>query len=304
MATRTREPAQLWEPLHIRYVAIAFGWSWVFWIGGWLLARAMDTGDVLYNENLVEGTVLLRNVPGDLMLVSAVSLIAVWGPMLAGIIISRSDPAIPGGDLWDRIRRVGVGWHNYRWVLGVLAIVTAPPLLFSMLAFDQTDDAPGVGTLAWFLLAFFVYEMLTSATEEIGWRGYLLEKLLPGRDFWDAGWLLGWVWAAWHLPVLLFIFLQQGMIHVQIIGSAAGFAMGIVAMSIFHAWFYERTKSVFLNMVIHAAFNTIPLTIVLLYQESPAAVAANLLLWAVVFYLRKKESIGSSPITSTVASEG
>jgi len=46
MATRTREPAELWEPLHIRYVAIAFGWSWVFWIGGWLLARAMDTGDV------------------------------------------------------------------------------------------------------------------------------------------------------------------------------------------------------------------------------------------------------------------
>ncbi|HEY5652296.1 MAG TPA: CPBP family intramembrane glutamic endopeptidase, partial [Acidimicrobiia bacterium] len=123
------------------------------------------------------------------------------------------------------------------------------------------------------------------------WRGYLLEKLLPGRDFWDAGWMLGFVWAGWHLPVAIFIFMQQGMVFAQIIGSLAGFTMGIVAMSIFHAWFYDRTRSVFLNMVIHAAFNTIPLTIVLLYPDSPAAIAANLLLWAVVFYLRKREGL-------------
>ena len=64
-----------------------------------------------------------------------------------------------------------------------------------------------------------------------------------------------------------------------------------VAMSIFHAWFYERTGSVFLNIVIHALFNTVPLTIVLLYEGSPAALLANLLLWAIVFYLRKREGI-------------
>ena len=83
------------------------------------------------------------------------------------------------------------------------------------------DDAPAIGTLAWFLLVFFVFQMLTSATEEIGWRGYLLEKLLPGRNFWDAGWMLGWVWAGWHLPVVIFIFMQQGMTLAPIIGHLA-----------------------------------------------------------------------------------
>ena len=291
MTPRTEAPAELWEPLHLRYTAIAYAWSWVLWIGGWLLARALDAGDVLYNENLVERTLLTRDVAGDLMLVSAVSLIAVWGPMLAGIHTSRMDPAIPAGDLWNRIRRVNVGWLEYLWVLGVLVLVTVPALLVSVLAFDQADDAPAIGTLAWFLVVFFVFQILTSATEEIGWRGYLLEKLLPGRNFWDAGWLLGWVWAGWHLPVVIFIFMQQGMALAPIIGSLAGFTMGIVAMSIFHAWFYDRTRSVFLNIVIHAAFNTIPLTIVLLYPESPAAIAANLLLWAVVFYLRRREGL-------------
>ena len=287
----TQVSAELWERPHVRYVAIAYAWSWILWIAGWLLARSLDAGDVLYNENLVDRVLFARDVPGDLMVVSALSLVAVWGPMLAGIYVSRLDPSIPDGVLWQRIRRTDVGWVNYRWVLGILVLVTAPALLVSVLAFDQADDAPAIGTLAWFLLAFFVYQMLTSATEEIGWRGYLLEKLLPGRDFWDAGWMLGFVWAGWHLPVVIFIFMQQGMVLAPIIGSLAGFTMGIVAMSIFHAWFYDRTRSVFLNMVIHAAFNTIPLTIVLLYPDSPAAIAANLLLWAVVFYLRKREGL-------------
>ena len=62
-------------------------------------------------------------------------------------------------------------------------------------------------------------------------------------------------------------------------------------MSILHAWFYERTGSVFLNMVIHALFNTVPLTMVLVWEESPAALVSNLLLWAVVIYLRRREGI-------------
>ncbi len=120
------------------------------------------------------------------------------------------------------------------------------------------------------------------------WRGYLTEKVLPGRGFWDAGWAVGPGWALWHLPVVLMLFVQQGMEPAQIIGSLAGFGIGIVAMAILQAWFYERTHSVFVSIVIHAAFNTVPLTIVLLFEDSPAAVLSNLLLWAVVIVIKNK----------------
>lgn len=40
--------------------------------------------------------------------------------------------------------------------------------------------------------------------------------------------------------------------------SFIGFGIGIVAMSILHTWFYAKTKSVFLAIVIHAAFNIRP----------------------------------------------
>ena len=59
-------------------------------------------------------------------------------------------------------------------------------------------------------------------------------------------------------------------------------------MAILQAWFYERTHSVFVSIVIHAAFNTVPLTIVLLFENSPAAVLSNLLLWAVVIVIKNR----------------
>lgn len=283
--------ADLWDPSHRTFITIAFAWSWTFWIGAWAIARAMGSGDLLINENLVWIPFSDRAVDTAVIWLSFLSLIGVFGPMLAGIVLSHRDPLIPAGDLTRRVVRTRVGTAHYLTMLGVLVAVTAPALLLTMAIADRSADAPTQGTLLAFLAVFFAFQMVTSATEEIGWRGYLVHKMLPGRNFWEAGWSTGFVWAAWHYPIVVMIFSSQGMEMVPIVGSLAGFTMGIVAMSIFHTWFYERTSSVFLNMIIHAAFNTVPLTIVLMWQESPAAIVANLLLWAVVFALRRREGI-------------
>lgn len=291
VATNTEAPADLWDPSHRSFITIAFAWSWAFWIGAWAIGRAVGSGDLLINENLVWTPFSNRASADQIIWLSLLSLVGVFGPMLAGIVTSRRDALIPRGHLRAGLQRTRVGILPYLTVLGVLAAVTVPALLLTMAIADRSPDAPTQGTLLAFLAVFFVFQMVTSATEEIGWRGYLVHKMLPGRNFWDAGWSTGFVWAAWHYPIVLMIFASQGMELVQIVGSLAGFTMGIVAMSIFHTWFYERTSSVFLNMIIHAAFNTVPLTIVLLWQESPAALVANLLLWAVVFILRRREAI-------------
>ena len=291
MKSVERQPVDLFDSPHRRFYAIAFGWSWILWIGAWLLGEALNIGDTLFNEELVWQLIFERDVAAKVLLVSFLSLLAVFGPMIGGIISCRMDPAIPAHHLRDSLRRRGIGSQNWALMLGALGIVIVPPLLISLLAFDKTPDGPSIGSVVPFLLVLFVVQVVTSGTEEFGWRGYLAEKMLQGRNFWDAGWSIGWVWAAWHYPVVVIMFLQAGMIHVQIIGSLAGFTMGIVAMSIFHAWFYQRTKSVFLSIVIHSLFNTLPFTIVLLYEGSPAALLSNLLLWAIVFYLRKREGI-------------
>ena len=47
-------------------------------------------------------------------------------------------------------------------------------------------------------------------------------------------------------------------------------------------------------LFIHAIFNPIPLTIVLLREGSPAAVLSNILLWVVVIYVKSRSDRQSS----------
>ena len=280
-------PLPLLAKPHVVFLAIAYGISWTFWLLAWALARQAEVGDLLYNETLV-WDVLFGDVSSTLLGLSALSLVGVYGPMIAGFVASALDPATSISDLWSRITRVKVDAKWYGLALLILGVVTVPTLLIAMVSGELLTDAPGPGRLLGFLAIFFLVQIGTSGTEEVGWRGYLTAKLLPGRDFWDTGWAVGLPWAIWHVPVVVMLFLEQGMVHVQIIGSLVGFGIGIVAMAILHTWFYDSARSAFLNILIHAAYNTVPLTIVLLFEGSPAAVVSNLLLWAVVVYLKRK----------------
>ncbi len=282
------EELRLWEPSHLIYLGVAFGISWTLWGAAWLISHSLGAGDLLFNQDLVWTAFFDGEATSTVVRLSLLSLLGVYGPMIAGVIGTRSDPAVTLPDLWKRIARVRIGARWYGLVIGILILTAGPAALIVAVTTDMIPDAPGGGQVIAFLAVFFVFQMLTSGTEEIGWRGYLNEKLRHGRNFWDTGWAVGIPWAAWHVPVVVMIFAQQGMVPVQIVGSLAGFGIGIVAMSILHAWFYERTRSVFLNIFIHAVFNTLPLTTALLYQDSPAAVIANLALWAVVIYLKRQ----------------
>jgi membrane protease YdiL (CAAX protease family) len=289
MQAAENERTEMWARPHVTYLALAYGISWIVWIAAWFFARASDAGDLLFNADLVWALRPDADATAALA-ISLVAIVATFGPMLAGIVASKRDPAVGLASLGRRTADVGIGLRWYGLALGMLVAVAGPPAILAVFTAERQPDAPGLGTLGLFLLVFFAFQMVTSGTEEIGWRGYLNEKLRVGRDFWDAGWAVGLPWAVWHFPVVVIMFLQQGMAPVAIVGSLAGFSIGIVAASILHAWFYERTESVFLNVFIHAAFNTIPLATALVFEETPVAMIANLLLWVLVVILRRRET--------------
>ena len=117
-----QQPTPLWHPHHVRFILIAFGWSWVFWIGSWLLGRARGIEELLFNEEAVWRIVFERDVSSDMLIVALVSIVAVFGPMIGGFIATRSDPAVSTTDLGAGIRRISVGRSNYFTALAVLAI--------------------------------------------------------------------------------------------------------------------------------------------------------------------------------------
>lgn len=302
MSYSVNERHGLWERHHVMFLAIAFGFTWVFWVGSWLIAQAIGIEEIDLNADFVWAWVFDGQPLTSVFWVSLLSLVGVYGPMLGGIVATHLDPEVDSAHFWERVRRTGVGSRWYGLALGILTLVAGPAALVVVLTADMTPDAPDAPTVVIFLGVFFVFQMLTSGTEELGWRGYLNEKLRRGRDFWDTGWAVGLPWAVWHLPVVLIIFAQQGMAPISMVGSLAGFGIGIVAAAILHAWFYERTQSVFVNVFIHATFNTIPLATVLLYEDSPAAVMANLALWAVVVFLKRRHDKGQTEMAVEEAS--
>jgi len=58
-----QQAAALWEPHHVRFVAIALAWSWVLWMGAWLMSRARGIEEMLFNEEAVWRIVFERDVP-------------------------------------------------------------------------------------------------------------------------------------------------------------------------------------------------------------------------------------------------
>jgi membrane protease YdiL (CAAX protease family) len=87
--------------------------------------------------------------------------------------------------------------------------------------------------------------LITGTGEELGWRGWLLPRLLEGRSRARAALLVASVWCPWHLPTLL----RGGW-------GAVAFTAIVVAMSfLFTALWSSARRSVLIVAVAHASIN-------------------------------------------------
>jgi hypothetical protein len=99
--------------------------------------------------------------------------------------------------------------YGLTWLLGLAHLDLQMTAFMETIATTGADmsDAPPAGALI--AILFFastvtipVVNSLFALGEEIGWRGFLLPKLLPlGRM--RAHIVLGIIWALWHLPLIV-----------------------------------------------------------------------------------------------------
>ena len=104
--------------------------------------------------------------------------------------------------------------------------------------------------------------MFAALGEEIGWRGFLYPQLEAGFGR-RKGWLLGgFIWGAWHWPLIWLIGYEYGAAA----GNPAGYAgfplSGMLIFGIFtagfgvlHAWLYEKSGTIWVPSILHGAFN-------------------------------------------------
>jgi membrane protease YdiL (CAAX protease family) len=115
--------------------------------------------------------------------------------------------------------------------------------------------------------------MFAALGEEIGWRGFLYPQLEAGFGR-RKGWLLGgFIWGAWHWPLIWLIGYEYGAAA----GNPAGyagfplsgmliFAVFAAGLGILHGWLYEKSGTIWVPSLLHGAFNgaaALPLTLCL-----------------------------------------
>jgi membrane protease YdiL (CAAX protease family) len=167
---------------------VFFGVTYVVTWGFWLAAIALGV-----RFDSAAGLVLL--------------LVGLTGPGAAGIgFVYLVYDERGRTDFWNRIeqvRRIGVEWFLVILLVPVAVTVVAATV-------DTLSGGPGatlgegvrefsVNPLA--ILPALFFATLPPILEELGWRGYALDRLQLNWSALSASLILGVVWAVWHLPL-------------------------------------------------------------------------------------------------------
>ncbi len=171
------------------------------------------------------------------------------GPMFAAFILSNRTER---RDLLARTVMV----RMVPWVYAAAILLPPVAVLAVTLAFsDEPIPVSRWGLYAGSLLPFLVLGSIAGPWgEEPGWRGFALPRLLVRFSPARASLLLGVIWAAWHLPIVLFVPAFRGGMSVG--AFVPTYAATVCALSFFMTWlFCGSGGSVLATIMAHAAWN-------------------------------------------------
>jgi uncharacterized protein len=126
--------------------------------------------------------------------------------------------------LGQRIIQFKLGWRWYVFTFLIVIAGTAGQLAINKLLGNTFNGYLFLTQLGSFLPLL----ILGPLSEEIGWRGYALERLQTRWNALTSSLMVGMFWALWHLPLFLMVGTSQHELGVPFIG----FLIKLMASSI------------------------------------------------------------------------
>lgn len=235
----------------ISFFALAFGITW-----GSILLFIAAKGFRLDSFTLTDGLVIF--------------LMMAAGPSLSSILLNVWLDGKRGlRELFARMRvwRVGVQWY-------AVALLTVPLLTIVILSVLTVTVS---STFAPVMLIFgLIIGLLAGFIEELGWTGFALPRLLNKHNALAAGFLLGILWAVWHM-------FADYVGNINTMGQSwfphyiVYWILTLTAYRILMTWVYVNTKSLLLAQLMHASYTGWQVVL------TPATAFADTMLWQGVF---------------------
>lgn len=145
--------------------------------------------------------------------------------MLTGILEGRPGVAA----LLKRAIKLRLGLLWYAAAVVVVLLGTAGQLAVHAVLGHSFEFSLSLSQLPSFVPLIILWPI----SEELGWRGYLLQKLQLKLSALASSVLVGIVWALWHLPLFLMVGTSQ---------HELGFLVGLVALSVIMTWLNNNSS--------------------------------------------------------------
>ncbi len=187
----------------------------------------------------------------------ATPLVTMFTPLMAVIIVKI---AVPQGGLPTQLQQLGLsrtGWRQ--WPLAILLPLAAllPGYVFLWLSgwagLNAVFEANAIPRETFRLaISILIGTALGAIGEEVGWRGYLFERLSV-LGFWKASLLTGFLHGLWHMPLLLLtpLYHQTG----NIIIFVSLFMVALTLSGPVYSWLRVISASVIPVAMMHRALN-------------------------------------------------
>jgi membrane protease YdiL (CAAX protease family) len=139
------------------------------------------------------------------------------------------------GQLGRRIIQFKIGWRWYFAAVFIILLGTAGQLVIISLLGQTFDFTLFLGQLGTFIPLI----VLGPLSEEIGWRGYALDRLQTRWNALVSSLMIGLVWGLWHYPLFQMVGTSQHELGIPFIG----FVAGLMVLSILYTWLHNNTQA-------------------------------------------------------------
>ncbi len=172
-------------------------------------------------------------------------------PAILALIVNRKE-----GGKWKDLKFFKPSLKSAFWAFLIpiiyFGIIISTQVVFNVrTAPDISKIGSPLMTTLLLLLGYPVTVLLIFG-EEIGWRGYLQEKLIKGFGPFKGVLLLGLVWGFWHMPIALQGYNFPNHPYIE---AFITYPLVCIALSLIIAYLGFNRYSIFIGALLHASNN-------------------------------------------------
>lgn len=218
----------------LSFFVLANALSWSAWLPYILSQNGLGIWDVTFSSQLT------GILPG-----------AFLGPITSALVVTLITDGRSGLRTWARrLWKWRVRWHWY--AIAVLGVPAALVLTGVVVSGGQIM-APSITALIMYIPALLLQMVTTGLAEEPGWRDFALPRLQERFGPMRSAFILGPVWALWHMPLFLTDWGRWPEAHWS---APVTFAIFCIGFNVVMAWVFNSTgQSLPLAILAHVSVN-------------------------------------------------